>query len=127
MQDKPRRNAESNFIGLLNFIADPAIIVDGKGLFLIVNDAFTDLTGLRKNALSLLEVPNKIQIVDATENAPMVKLDAEKMCRVFVNIIKNAIDAMPESGTLTVKSREVNGKLEISFKDTVEQACQKKP
>jgi signal transduction histidine kinase len=92
-----------------------------------VNDAFTDLTGLRKNALSLLEVPNKIQIVDATENAPMVKLDAEKMCRVFVNIIKNAIDAMPESGTLTVKSREVNGKLEISFKDTVEQACQKKP
>ena len=73
---------------------------------------------LLKNALSLLEVPKEIQVVDATENAPVVKADMEKMLRVFVNIIRNAIDAMPEGGTLTVKSREVKGKLEISFKDT---------
>ena len=73
---------------------------------------------LLKNALSLFEVPKEIQIVDVTENAPTVKVDMEKMLRVFVNIIRNAIDAMPEGGTLTVKSREVKGKLEISFKDT---------
>jgi PAS domain S-box-containing protein len=48
MQSKPRRSADNNFITLLNFIADPAIIVDGKGRFLVVNDAFMDLTGLRK-------------------------------------------------------------------------------
>jgi two-component system sensor histidine kinase/response regulator len=73
---------------------------------------------LLKKSLSLLEVPDDIQIVDATETAPLVKADIEKMCRVFVNIIRNAIDAMPEGGTLTVKSREVKGKLEIAFKDT---------
>ena len=73
---------------------------------------------LLKNALSLLEVPKEIQVVDATENAPVVKADMEKMLRVFVNIIRNAIDAMPEGGTLTVKSREVKDRLEISFKDT---------
>ena len=73
---------------------------------------------LLKNALSLFEVPKEIQIVDVTENAPTVKVDMEKMLRVFVNINRNAIDAMPEGGTLTVKSREVKGKLEISFKDT---------
>jgi hypothetical protein len=31
MQDKPRRNAESNFIGLLNFIADPQLLLTEKG------------------------------------------------------------------------------------------------
>jgi signal transduction histidine kinase len=68
--------------------------------------------------LSLLEVPDKIQIVDTTEDEPMVKVDMEKICKVFVNIIKNAVDAMPEGGILTIKSREVKGKLEIAFKDT---------
>ena len=73
---------------------------------------------LQKNALSLLAVPDKIQIVDAIEDNSVIKADREKMCRVFVNIIKNAIDAMPEGGTLKIKSREVKGKLEITFKDT---------
>jgi PAS domain S-box-containing protein len=85
---------------------------------LMLNIGETTPKALLKNALSLLEVPEEIQIVDATENTLIVKADTEKMCRVFVNIIRNAIDAMPEGGTLTVKSREVNGKLEISFKDT---------
>jgi PAS domain S-box-containing protein len=73
---------------------------------------------LLKNALSSLEVPDKIQIVDAIEYNFTVKADKAKMLRVFVNIIKNAIDAMPEGGTLTISSREVKGKLEIVFKDT---------
>jgi PAS domain S-box-containing protein len=71
-----------------------------------------------QSALSLLKVPEKVQIVDATEDKPKVKADKEKMLRVFVNIIKNAIDAMPEGGRLTIKSREIRGKLEIVFKDT---------
>jgi signal transduction histidine kinase len=73
---------------------------------------------LMKNALSLLEVPEKVQVVDATKDKPEVKADKEKMRRVFVNIIKNAFDAMPEGGTLTMKSRAVKGRLKIAFKDT---------
>jgi len=73
---------------------------------------------LLKNALSLIDVPDKIKILDATEDKRMVKADAEKMRRVFVNIIKNAFDAMPDGGTFTITSRKVKGKLEVSFKDT---------
>lgn len=69
-------------------------------------------------ALSLLEVPEKIQIVDATKDTPTVKVDTEKIRNVFVRIIQNAIDAMPEGGTLTIRSRKVNGTLEIVFEDT---------
>jgi PAS domain S-box-containing protein len=81
---------------------------------------FTETTpkAMLQRALSLLEVPEKIQVVDATENEPMVKADTEKIRQVFVNIIQNATDVMPEGGTLTIKSRKVKGKLEIAFKDT---------
>ena len=51
MQTKTRGSTEDNFITLLNFIADPAVIVDEKGRFLVVNDAFTDLIGLKKEEL----------------------------------------------------------------------------
>jgi PAS domain S-box-containing protein len=71
-----------------------------------------------QSALSLLEIPEKIQIIDATKAKPTVKADTEKIRQVFVEIIQNAIDAMPEGGTLTIKSRKVKDKLEIAFKDT---------
>jgi PAS domain S-box-containing protein len=73
---------------------------------------------LLKTALSLTDVPKAIKVVDATKDKPKIKVDAEKLRRVFVNIIRNAFDAMPEGGTLTIKSRNVKGKLEISFQDT---------
>ncbi|MCJ7559600.1 PAS domain-containing protein, partial [Candidatus Bathyarchaeota archaeon] len=46
MQNMPRKSEENNFMTLLNFIVDPAVIVDEKGHFQIVNNAFEDLTGL---------------------------------------------------------------------------------
>jgi signal transduction histidine kinase len=68
--------------------------------------------------LSLLEVPEKIQVIDATKDKPTVKTDTEKIRKGCVNIIQNAFDAMPEGGTLTIKSKKVKSKLEIAFKDT---------
>ena len=38
--------------------------------------------------------------------------------RVCINIIVNAFDAMPNGGTFTISSKEVNDKIEISFSDT---------
>jgi PAS domain S-box-containing protein len=73
---------------------------------------------LLKTALSLIDVPKGIHVIDATEDNSTVKIDAEKMRRVFVNIIRNAFDAMTEGGTLTIKSRKAKDKLEFSFKDT---------
>jgi signal transduction histidine kinase len=71
-----------------------------------------------KDALTLIKVPESVQFLELTENEPEIKIDNDKMKRVFVNIIRNALDAMPEGGRLTIKSRETNGNLEIAFSDS---------
>jgi PAS domain S-box-containing protein len=71
-----------------------------------------------KEAISLVEVSKNIQLIDDTQNEPVVKMDVEKMKRVFSNFIKNAVDAMPEGGNLTISSRKSNGNVEIMFVDT---------
>ncbi len=47
-----------------------------------------------------------------------VKLDQDKMVRVFYNIASNAADAMPNSGTLTVSTESADGMVKIDFTDT---------
>ncbi len=71
-----------------------------------------------KEALSTIEIPNSVLTVNLTENKPRAKVDTEKIKRVFINIVRNAVDAMPQGGTLTIKSRTTDGNLEISFADT---------
>lgn len=68
--------------------------------------------------LSLLEVPNNIQVINLTESDPRIKADIEKLNRAFVNLIKNAIDAMPYGGKLAIKSTGTNDNVEFTFADT---------
>jgi PAS domain S-box-containing protein len=71
-----------------------------------------------EQALALVEIPSAIRVSNLTDNQPEVRLDTEKMKRVFVNLIRNAVDAMPHGGELTIQSKESNGNLEVSFSDT---------
>lgn len=70
------------------------------------------------DTLSLIKIPRKIRVVDRSRNCPPLMVDVEKMKRAFVNIAKNALDAMPKGGTLMIQTREVNKHLEFAFTDT---------
>jgi PAS domain S-box-containing protein len=71
-----------------------------------------------KETLALVEVPDNVQLIDLTLDKPEAKVDVEKMERVFANLIKNAIDAMPVGGKLEITSKESNVNIEIAFADT---------
>jgi len=69
-------------------------------------------------ALSQISIPDNIKVINSVKAEPMIKVDVNKIKRVIVNIVKNAIDAMPNGGTLKIKSRSVKGEWKISFSDT---------
>jgi len=69
-------------------------------------------------ALSHVDFPKNVHLIDLTESTSAIKIDADKMTRVFINLIKNAIDAMPNGGKLTITSEKMSGKVKIAFADT---------
>jgi PAS domain S-box-containing protein len=73
---------------------------------------------IMRETLPLVTVPENIRVVNLTKNKPRMKADVEKMKRTFANMIKNAFDAMPIGGTLTIRSRKVNANVQIVFSDT---------
>jgi len=51
---------------------------------------------------------------------PRVMGDESELREVLVNLVFNAVDAMPQGGTLTLSTRESNGAVEIAVADTGE-------
>jgi PAS domain S-box-containing protein len=78
----------------------------------------TDPRSLLEEALVQLEVPNGITIVKKVESEPKISVDKDKIIRVFTNLIRNAIDAMPSGGMLTVVSQKTESHTIINFADT---------
>lgn len=52
----------------------------------------------------LLEIANIKLIRDYEEGLPPVEIDMDQMKQVFLNLINNALSAMPEGGTITLKT-----------------------
>jgi PAS domain S-box-containing protein len=71
-----------------------------------------------KEVLTLVQIPSNVKVVNLAGNKPKLKVDVEKVTRAFVNLLKNAVDAMPKGGTLTISSKQSNGKVEFAFADT---------
>ncbi|MGD0280725.1 MAG: ATP-binding protein, partial [Dissulfurispiraceae bacterium] len=73
-------------------------------------------------ALNLIQYDKKakgISIVKVlSPDLPEIVTDANQLSQVFVNLILNAIDAMPGGGTLTVTSIARDSVIAIQFQDT---------
>lgn len=73
---------------------------------------------LIEETLSFVDVPENVHISDLTKDTPKLMVDVDKLKRAFVNMIKNALDAMPDGGTLTITSESDEDHVKISFRDT---------
>ena len=80
--------------------------------------AKTNIKSIVKEALKI-QIPRKVKVVDLTKKT-LVSVDACQMKRVFLNIIKNAVEAMPKGGKLEIKSEKTGNWLEVTFEDNGE-------
>jgi signal transduction histidine kinase/FixJ family two-component response regulator len=56
-------------------------------------------------------------VVDFLGKIPAIKAVGSQIQQVFINLILNAVDAMPEGGVLTITIRPFKGGMEITFQD----------
>jgi PAS domain S-box-containing protein len=69
-------------------------------------------------ALSAMVIPANIRVIEKTRTKPKIRVDSDKIKRVIVNIFTNAVDAMPDGGTLTIVSEEEKSYMKLSIADS---------
>lgn len=86
-----------------------------------MNVAELEFSEVMENVLGFIEKDlnkNNVQLVRETKFKGVVKLDQDKVVRVFYNIASNARDAMPQGGTLTVRTDSSDGFVKVEFVDS---------
>jgi len=70
------------------------------------------------DALTMIKIPENIKIINGVPEKPTIRTDKDKIERVFINLIKNAVEAMPNGGSITINSKQSNNSIEATFADT---------
>ena len=72
-------------------------------------------------ALLIVHIPNNLQVnIDIQKGFPKFYSDNSMLKRALTNLIQNAVQAMPNGGTLTIAAKHQNNKVKISIQDTGE-------
>jgi len=118
-EKNPERTGEMMEIIMASVRHQSEIMDDWKsqGPEEILNVTETDLSELIADPLAATLIPSHIT-VDVNTEPMKVSLDKVKMMRVLDNLIRNAVEAMEEEGTLTISAREDEGGIIIGVSDT---------
>ena len=81
----------------------------------------TSLRGILENTLDLVRYDRnfkKIKIQTDVGDVPPLTIDPDQIQQVFLNLILNARDAMPDGGRLDISVKKTNSHVEMIFSDT---------
>lgn len=139
------RNPLTSIKGYTEFLASEENATDKKELFTIILDEIDRLNDIveefmmfsKPNAMKMKEsnivkvVANMVQFFEleaskknifisfaSQKEEIIVSCDENKLKQVFINLIKNAMEAMPEGGYLSIEIEINHGYVELAFHDT---------
>jgi signal transduction histidine kinase len=78
----------------------------------------TSVGMLVNGVFAMIAIPRNVQVITEIDNERKMIVDVDKMKRVFLNIIKNSLEAMPNGGKLTITTQEADGNIQFLFADT---------
>ena len=77
-----------------------------------------DLNKVIDDSLAKSNIPKNIHIKRKSAKRATIAVDGMQLERVFVNLTKNAVQAMPHGGQLSITTSERRDHVEITFTDT---------
>ncbi len=83
-----------------------------------LNEVVKDVARLFQAQLQLPEHAGIDCKLELTESMRAIAGDAEQLHRALSNLVLNAMDAMPEGGTLTLRTRRMRGTAVVEVSDT---------
>lgn len=87
----------------------------------VINFTPRNLSPLLHQVVELLQteaILNNVQItVELDETATMVNCEENQLKQVFINILKNAIEAMPNGGRITIQLQQLGDSLSVRIQD----------
>jgi PAS domain S-box-containing protein len=83
----------------------------------------TDALGVVETAIRLIrpqaaEQGVQITLLHPEKELPLVRLDAEKFEQAVLNLVINALEAMPKGGVLTISAAVADGEFRVSVQDS---------
>ena len=70
------------------------------------------------DALDFINIPENVKILNNVPEELYVKVDSDRITRVFINLIRNGIEAIQKEGSISINCKNTQDSVEISFKDT---------
>jgi signal transduction histidine kinase len=124
-----RKTDDPEWLRFLNMMIREAARIEAtlQDLFSFVDDVSpnrqsTELYQLLHKSMALFFPALQKQGIDyeliLPDPDPVLKLDERHMQQAFVHIIRNAVEAMPEGGKLTITAKMERGWAELRFIDT---------
>ncbi|VAX33437.1 Phosphate regulon sensor protein PhoR (SphS) [hydrothermal vent metagenome] len=80
-----------------------------------------DINRLLKDVIDLISLnlkDSEINIVDDFSDIPQISADASQLKQVFLNLINNAVQSMPNGGTLSIRTAKIDNSVMIEVSDT---------
>lgn len=111
VMEKETARLESTLEDLFDFVTQPPFEMEKAPLYPIIE----------KSVMLVQNIMQKLSIsweYDFPQPEPLVNMDIRQMRQVMLHLVRNAIDAMPEGGVLSVVVRSADGHVVVSIMDT---------